>query len=89
SYFKTKTWKLNTNPNENIYIFTSLTNLGFIGFSKNQLSGNFPPSFAKLSQKLVHLEVNQNNLSGTIPNYFSRFIELATLDLSNNHFSGV
>ncbi|CAH8254218.1 unnamed protein product [Arabidopsis lyrata] len=49
--------------------------------------GKLPPSIASLAPTLTYLDLSQNNLSGTIPEYLSRFKALSTLVLSKNHRS--
>ncbi|CAF2063708.1 BnaC06g31160D [Brassica napus] len=63
--------------------------LRLIDLSRNGLYGKLPPSMGSLAQTLTSLYLSQNNLSGTIPDYFSEFKALATFDLSRNRFTGV
>ncbi|CDY38783.1 hypothetical protein HID58_027511 [Brassica napus] len=63
--------------------------LGLIDLSRNGLYGKLPPSMESLAHTLTSLYLSQNNLSGTIPDYFSEFKALATFDLSRNRFTGV
>lgn len=69
-------------------IFKPLTKLRILTVSRNGFSGTLPPSIASLAPVLAFLELSQNNLSGSIPSYLSRFKSLNTLDLSKNRFSG-
>ncbi|KAF2609377.1 hypothetical protein F2Q68_00046189 [Brassica cretica] len=63
--------------------------LRLIDLSRNGLYGKLPPSMESLAQTLTSLYLSQNNLSGTIPDYFSEFKALSTFDLSRNRFTGV
>ncbi|KAK3006528.1 hypothetical protein RJ639_015901 [Escallonia herrerae] len=67
----------------------SLTKLPFIkiiNLSRNYLNGTIPPEWA--STKLKNLCVNENRLSGPIPEYLGNITTLASMILGNNLFSG-
>ncbi|XP_058181802.1 probable LRR receptor-like serine/threonine-protein kinase At3g47570 [Rhododendron vialii] len=92
-------WKLNLGENNlgsgdasDLRFIDSLTNcskLKILGFYKNGFGGVLPTSIANLSSHLNILAAGQNQLVGTIPGGISNFVNLDTLGLEGNHFSGV
>uniref|UniRef100_A0A7N0ZST5 Leucine-rich repeat-containing N-terminal plant-type domain-containing protein n=1 Tax=Kalanchoe fedtschenkoi TaxID=63787 RepID=A0A7N0ZST5_KALFE len=68
--------------------FSTLKNLLFLYLSGNSFSGPIPASIASLAPKLVDLTLGRNNLTGRIPDFFSKFKSLDTLDLSSNRLTG-
>ncbi|KAK3003671.1 hypothetical protein RJ639_018368 [Escallonia herrerae] len=57
-----------------------------INLSRNYLNGTIPPEWA--STKLENLYVNENRLSGPIPEYLGNITSLTSMSLGNNLFSG-
>ncbi|BFG28133.1 hypothetical protein CerSpe_144070 [Prunus speciosa] len=64
---------------------SSLEHLALV--SNPALSGELPPSLAKISNLRV-LSLSQNNLLGKIPGKIGGMVSLEQLDLSYNNFSG-
>ncbi|XP_049409476.1 receptor-like protein Cf-9 [Solanum stenotomum] len=65
----------------------SLTQLEYLKFSSNYLTGHIPPNVSGLPN-LKQLYLSSNNLSGTIPSWIFSLPSLTVLDLGNNTFSG-
>ncbi|RWR78769.1 LRR.XII-like protein [Cinnamomum micranthum f. kanehirae] len=63
------------------------TQLSFLGFGENQLSGNIPEGIVNLV-KLSKLYIQNNLLTGEIPVAFGKLRKLQQLELSRNKFSG-
>jgi len=71
---------------ESLWTLRSLTQL-FLG--ENKLTGNLSASIGKLNSTLLkYLHVGQNRLSGPIPKEISNFVNLETLILDQNNFTG-
>ncbi|KAJ4838298.1 hypothetical protein Tsubulata_027844 [Turnera subulata] len=67
--------------------FGTLSHLGLLDLSDNQLSGEIPSSLGNL----VHIRfifLNNNLLSGTIPPALGNCTDLSKLDLSHNRLTG-
>ncbi|KAH1047211.1 hypothetical protein J1N35_037995 [Gossypium stocksii] len=64
----------------------NLVNLEFLDLSLNHLSGTIP-SCSNL-QKVMHVHLAKNRLSGTLSNALLINSSLVTLDLSENNFTG-
>ncbi|XP_073061377.1 protein MALE DISCOVERER 2-like [Primulina eburnea] len=65
----------------------SLTNLRFLGLSKNRFSGTIPHEFGRLMD-LEILDLRHNNLTGTIPAELGGLHSLRSLLLCDNKFEG-
>lgn len=61
--------------------------ISFIDLSNNLLTGSLPAELENC-ELLVHLNVRDNGLNGTIADFIRRMPALEYLDLSVNHFSG-
>ncbi|XP_074282224.1 receptor-like protein EIX2 [Silene latifolia] len=66
------------------HIMPSLT---ILFLSNNQINGQIPNSFCKLTS-LNYLDINNNSLSGDIPNCFANFTSLIIVRLSYNKLIG-
>ncbi|KAM7251477.1 hypothetical protein ACFE04_023360 [Oxalis oulophora] len=64
---------------------SKLSELNFLDFSDNQISGTLNPS--KLPTSLLELSIRNNSLQGTIPNSVKDLNNLQVLDLSHNQLS--
>ncbi|CAL9757971.1 unnamed protein product, partial [Musa acuminata subsp. burmannicoides] len=69
-------------------IFMNMTNLIYLSFSENNLSGEIPFSICRLSVLLV-LDLSKNMLSGEIPNCWNNSSRIGVMDFSSNNISGV
>ncbi|XP_049372267.1 receptor-like protein Cf-9 [Solanum verrucosum] len=65
----------------------SLTQLQFLYFSFNSLTGPIPSNVSGM-QNLQSLSLSSNHLNGTIPSWIFSLPSLSFLELSDNHFSG-
>ncbi|KAM7517703.1 hypothetical protein LguiB_016665 [Lonicera macranthoides] len=70
--------------------FGNLTSLIMLDLENNLLTGEIPSSLGNLTklQSLQVLFLNQNNLTGAIPESFSQLPNLSTLRLDSNNLSG-
>ncbi|XP_007025048.2 PREDICTED: piriformospora indica-insensitive protein 2 isoform X1 [Theobroma cacao] len=69
-------------------LFGSLSSLEHLSLQSNpSLSGEVPPSLAKISGLKV-ISLSQNNLQGNIPRELGGLVNLEQLDLSYNNLSG-
>jgi Leucine-rich repeat (LRR) protein len=71
--------------------FTALTNcsqLQFLELGVSRFGGILPDSVSNLSTSLIQLNVNDNTISGSIPDDISNLKNLQYLDLSKNSFTG-
>ncbi|KEH34526.1 LRR receptor-like kinase [Medicago truncatula] len=66
--------------------FSKIPHLLYIDLSFNQLSESIPPN--KLGENITTIILSNNNLTGTIPSYFSILPRLQKLSLANNLLSG-
>jgi Leucine-rich repeat (LRR) protein len=66
---------------------SSLTNLQQLGLAKNQLTGSLATLISKLPTHLKIIQLDQNQLTGDIPD-FKDFTELEILKLHSNQLSG-
>ncbi|XP_051195023.1 receptor-like protein 2 [Lolium perenne] len=64
-----------------------LTNLVTLDLGGNGLNSNIPESIGELT-KLQELHLDHNNMSGELPSGLSNCIDLITIDLKSNYFSG-
>ncbi|XP_040947485.1 receptor-like protein EIX2 [Gossypium hirsutum] len=58
--------------------------LSYINMSFNQISGTFPNN----SVHIIHLDLSSNNFSGPLPRFSLDFMEMGTINLSKNKFTG-
>ncbi|PPR86339.1 hypothetical protein GOBAR_AA34351 [Gossypium barbadense] len=58
--------------------------LSYINMSFNQISGTFPNN----SVHIIHLDLSSNNFSGPLPRFSLDFMEMGTINLSKNEFTG-
>ncbi|XP_049407394.1 receptor-like protein Cf-9 [Solanum stenotomum] len=65
----------------------SLTQLQFLDFSSNSLTGSIPSNVSGM-QNVQSLRLSSNHLNGTIPSWIFSLPSLEWLELSDNHFSG-
>ena len=73
---------------QDLTTFNTESKLKFIGFQDNELSGKIPPSLAYDCPGLVHLDVSNNFLTGTIPFELSTLgQELHYLFVGENNFT--
>uniref|UniRef100_A0A0E0IUH5 Receptor kinase-like protein Xa21 n=1 Tax=Oryza nivara TaxID=4536 RepID=A0A0E0IUH5_ORYNI len=71
--------------------FTALTNcsqLQFLELGVSRFGGILPDSVSNLSTSLIQLNVNDNTISGSIPDDISNLKNLQYFDLSKNSFTG-
>jgi Leucine-rich repeat (LRR) protein len=64
-----------------------LTNLVTLDLGGNELNSNIPESIGELT-RLQELHLDHNNMSGDLPSGLSNCIDLITIDLKSNYFSG-
>ena len=69
--------------------FSSISDLGDLDLSYNQLTGTIPSNFigGQNDNALISIDVSHNFLAGTVPSLFGRFKHLE-IDLKANHFDG-
>uniref|UniRef100_A0A2N9H9J9 Protein kinase domain-containing protein n=1 Tax=Fagus sylvatica TaxID=28930 RepID=A0A2N9H9J9_FAGSY len=82
---------LGSNSSKDLDFLTSLKNctkLKFLEFSSNNFGGSLPNSIRNLSMQLSALYLDGNQLSGIIPTALENFINLTTLNMGNNMFTG-
>ncbi|XP_027190783.1 probable LRR receptor-like serine/threonine-protein kinase At1g06840 isoform X2 [Cicer arietinum] len=65
---------------------SKIPHLLYIDLSSNQLNESIPPN--KLAANITTIILSNNNLTGTIPSYFSGLTRLQKLSLANNLLSG-
>ncbi|KAL8475279.1 hypothetical protein ACS0TY_028095 [Phlomoides rotata] len=63
---------------------SSLSNLQLLDLRENNLDSELPP----LPKGLANVFLRNNSFSGSIPDQFSKLIQLQHLDLSDNHLTG-
>ncbi|KAF7103847.1 hypothetical protein CFC21_104785 [Triticum aestivum] len=70
----------------------NLCNLEVLDLSNSLLDENIRDTFQRLPQcspnKLKELHLENNNITGVLPNFIEEFINIVILDLSNNHITG-
>ncbi|OQU80113.1 hypothetical protein SORBI_3007G080780 [Sorghum bicolor] len=70
----------------------NLCSLEILDLSYNYMSGDMTIFTGRLPQcswdKLQHLNLDSNNLTGTLPNLIGHFISLSVLVISNNNLTG-
>ncbi|XP_010519387.1 PREDICTED: LRR receptor-like serine/threonine-protein kinase RCH1 isoform X2 [Tarenaya hassleriana] len=62
--------------------------LQLLDLSSNRLNGSIPEELGRLQELEILLNLSRNSLAGPIPNSFSSFTKLASLDLSQNKLTG-
>ncbi|KAJ8618126.1 hypothetical protein MRB53_014312 [Persea americana] len=65
-----------------------LLNARHFHFNKNKLSGNIPAKLFSSEMKLIHLILDGNELTGSIPTTLGLVTTLLVLRLDRNHLSG-
>ena len=69
-------------------IFQNLTKLAYIHLSSNRITGNIPEDLGLRYPSLVELLLQNNNLSGTLPQSIGFLDKLVTLNVARNSLSG-
>ncbi|KAK4541615.1 hypothetical protein RGQ29_033233 [Quercus rubra] len=69
-------------------LICNLSSLEFIDFSYNHLNNMIPPCLGKLGDNLIDLNLESNNLNGTIPTTFAKGCQLRSLKLNGNQLKG-
>ncbi|KAI2496283.1 hypothetical protein MHU86_18240 [Fragilaria crotonensis] len=67
--------------------FGNLTEIDYLDFANNGLTGTVPSSFGNL-KKLTALSFHENDLTGTIPLSVAQLTQLLHFDISSNRFNG-
>ncbi|CAO2039794.1 unnamed protein product [Urochloa humidicola] len=67
---------------------TNCSQLQILELAFNRFGGVLPGAFTNLSTSLSSLALEDNAISGTIPDKIGNLINLQALDLSDNHFTG-
>ncbi|CAI0376872.1 unnamed protein product [Linum tenue] len=65
-----------------------LVNTKHFHFGKNQLTGSIPTKLFNSSMTLLHVRLDRNALTGTVPRSFNNLASLTELSLSNNNLNG-
>ncbi|CDP21679.1 unnamed protein product, partial [Coffea canephora] len=82
---------LGTDKANDISFISSLsncTNLQILSLSRIQIGGILPTAIANLSTKLTSLWLNDNIISGIIPDSVGKLVKMQELYLSENSFTG-
>ncbi|XP_075644628.1 receptor-like protein Cf-9 isoform X2 [Castanea sativa] len=69
-------------------LICNLSSLIFLDFSYNHLNNMIPPCLGKLSDNLKDLNLQSNNLNGTVPTTFAKGCQLRSLKLNGNQLEG-
>ncbi|KAL4598215.1 hypothetical protein ACB092_11G044600 [Castanea dentata] len=69
-------------------LICNLSSLIFLDFSYNRLNNMIPPCLGKLSDNLKDLNLQSNNLNGTVPTTFAKGCQLRSLKLNGNQLEG-
>ncbi|XP_030964633.1 receptor-like protein 43 [Quercus lobata] len=69
-------------------LICNLSSLHYLDLSYNRLSNKIPPCLGNLSNHLIDLDLQSNNLHGTIPSTFAKGCYLRSLKLNGNRLEG-
>ncbi|KAL0009614.1 hypothetical protein SO802_011116 [Lithocarpus litseifolius] len=69
-------------------LICNLSFLQYLDLSYNHLSNMIPPCLGNLSNHLIDLDLQSNNLHGTIPSKFAKGCYLKSLKLNGNQLEG-
>uniref|UniRef100_A0A7N2LHQ8 Receptor-like protein 12 n=2 Tax=Quercus lobata TaxID=97700 RepID=A0A7N2LHQ8_QUELO len=69
-------------------LICNLSSLIYLDFSYNHLNNMIPQCLGKLSDNLKNLNLQSNNLNGTVPATFAKGCQLRSLKLNGNQLEG-
>ncbi|KAL0009130.1 hypothetical protein SO802_010632 [Lithocarpus litseifolius] len=69
-------------------LICNLSSLQYLDLSYNYLSNMIPPCLGNLSNHVIDLDLQSNNLHGTIPSTFAKGCYLRSLKLNGNQLEG-
>ncbi|KAK4594708.1 hypothetical protein RGQ29_018418 [Quercus rubra] len=70
------------------FLICNLSSLRYLDFSYNHLNNMIPPCLGKFSDNLIDLNLQSNNLNGTVPTTFAKGCHLRSLKLNGNQLEG-